>query len=343
MSDPDEGSRTGSGSPRDKEATATGADWWAPRWKGQKGRLEVWYATATDAASGTGIWVHGETVARTEAATGAVDTSDTRPVVSHGWIALFPPDRAPVWERTAMHEGAKTADRHDPHPGFRADDLSIDATGTSGTAGDLSWDIGWDASDQRGLATFPRWAWERELLPGAQVVPAPSLQVSGSVTHGSETFGIEGHGQVARIYGHGSAERWGWLHADLGGGDVIELVTAVSRRSGLNRLKPITFLRMRVHDLDWPSTRIASWGLRSTLGLPGWTVGGRTQGVEVSIEVTQPNDRNVTIDYTDPDGTTATCTNTERADVVMHLRTQGGVERHWEIEGTAHAEIGRRP
>ncbi|MGI9576907.1 MAG: hypothetical protein ACR2OH_01770 [Microthrixaceae bacterium] len=338
-----------------------GADWWAPRWKGQPGRLEVWYATATDAETGTGLWVHGETVARTGEATAGpsgVDSSDASSsetgasegaaprdaaVVSHGWVALFPADGEPVWQRTAMHDGATTAGADDPHPGFCAEDLTIDATGSRGQTGDLSWDLSWDASGQRGLATFPKWAWERELLPGAQVLPAPSLEVSGTVSHGITDFSINGHGQVARIYGHGSAERWGWLHADLGDGNVIELVTAVSRRKGLSRLKAITFLRMRVDGLDWPSTRIASWGLRANLGLPEWSVKGRTQGVEVSIEVTQPNDRNVTIDYTDPDGATATCTNTERADLKVHLRTQSGVERRWDIEGTAHAEIGRRP
>ena len=101
MSDPDEGSEprgdpTGSGGPTDdatEDTTDESADWWAPRWRGQQGRLEVWYATATDTETGTGIWVHGETVARTPGASEAPDTTgdggnastyDTRNVVSHG-------------------------------------------------------------------------------------------------------------------------------------------------------------------------------------------------------------------------------------------------------------------
>ena len=326
-----------------------GQDWWAPRWKGQAGRLEVWYATATDAETGAAVWIHGEVVARTDAAKenpqvqGDANTRGDGPVVSHGWAALFPADGTPRWERTAVHEGATTAGAEDPHPGFHAEDLRIDDTGSAGSAGDISWNLSWDASGQRGLATFPRWAWNRELLPAAQVVPAPALEVSGTVVSEGTEHRIEGHGQVARIYGHGSAERWGWLHADLGDGDLIELVTAVSRRSGLSRLQPITFLRMRVGGMEWPATRIASWGLRTSLGLPVWSVTGRTQGFEVSIDVTQPHERCVTIDYTDPDGSTATCTNTEQADVVVELRTQGGTERRWELTGTAHAEVGRRP
>ena len=89
---------------------------------------------------------------------------------------------------------------------------------------------------------------------------------------------------------------------------------------------------------------MASWGLRTRLDLPTWTVRGRTQGVEVDIEVTQPPERCVSIDYTDPNGDTATCTNTERADLRLRLRTQSGVERErWVLDGTAHAEVGLRP
>ncbi len=318
----------------EREPAAAASEWWAPRWKGQKGRLEVWYATATDDETGTGLWVHGETVAGTDDGSG---------VASHGWVALFPPDAGPVWQRTESVPEATTQTAAEGEPGFCADDLRIDPTGTEGHTADLSWEIDWDASDQQPLATFPRWAWERELLPGAQVLPAPSMPVSGWVDHDGQRHRINGTGAVARIYGHGSAQRWAWLHADLGNGDLVEVVTAVSRRSGLSKLAPITFLRMRVDGYDWPATRIASWGLRTTLGLPQWSVKGRTQGFEVSIEVTQPADRCVEIEYTDPDGSTATCTNTERADLALSVRSQSGTERTWRLDGTAHAEVGLRP
>jgi len=310
--------------------------WWTRRGHGRPGRLEVWYATMTDRETGTGVWVHGETVAPNKDVGG--------PVTSHGWVALFPADGEPVWARTGITEGDPAADADSrPSATYRSEGLELGPAGTAGEAGELSWQIHWDSSDQQGLATFPRWAWEREALPAAQVVPAPSLEVSGWVDHAGRRYDINGHGQVAHIFGHGSAERWGWLHADLGDGDVIELVTAVSTRPGLNKLPPMSFLRMRVAGYDWPTTRVASWGLRTKLDLPTWTVHGRTQGVEVDIEVVQPPERCVSIDYTDPNGDTATCTNTERADLRLRLRTQSGVEREWVLDGTAHAEVGRRP
>ena len=52
-------------------------------------------------------------------------------------------------------------------------------------------------------------------------------------------------GAVAHIYGHGNARRWGWIHADLGHGDVLEVVTAVSRKAALRNLPPMAFVRFR--------------------------------------------------------------------------------------------------
>jgi hypothetical protein len=331
------------------EPEDAGQQWWARRWRGQPGRLEVWYATLTDAATGAGLWVHGETVAPTQQQGG--------PVTSHGWAAWFPADEPPVWGRTGSTEGDPGAGPDGtPERTFRCEGLALGPHGSTGTAGivgagegdsgetgELRWDLRWDSSAQQGLATFPRWAWDREALPAAQVVPAPSMEATGWVEHGGRRHEVSGHAQVARIFGHGSAERWAWLHADLGDGDVVELVTAVSRRPALRNLPPLSFLKVRVGGQDWPSARLACWGLRTRLDLPTWTVRGRTHGVEVDIEVVQPPQRCVSIDYVDPDGDTATCTNTERADLRLRLRTPSGVEREWVLEGTAHAEVGRRP
>jgi hypothetical protein len=277
---------------------------WTPRWRGQPGRLEVWYATFTDATSGDGFWLHNERVA----------PSDGGESHTTAWAAHFPADGDPTWARCEAIE-------------LRTD-------GSSGQAGHLGWDLSWDALAQRPLHTFPRWAWRREILPAAQIVPAPSMAVTGSV--GDRPFA--GRGAVARIYGHGNAARWAWLHADLGGGDVVEAVAAVSTRPALRSLPPITHLRLRLDGHDVPSFQGPSFRLRAQLALPTWTVTGHAGRERVVIEVRQPLDRCVTIDYHDPDGSTATCTNTERADASIRYG-----DRRWELEGTAHAEVGARP
>jgi hypothetical protein len=308
------------------------ATWWAPRFRGQPGRLEVWYATCTDRATGAGLWVHGETVS----------PSDGGPPFSHGWVASFPPDGPPRWERTpVVTEPPGVRDRS--ALGFDAGGLRISPEGTSGSCGPIVWDLQWDAVGQRGLATFPLWAWEREALPAAQVVPAPDLRASGSISHDGVERPVVGHAQAARIYGHGNARRWGWLHADLGDGDLIEVVSAVSTRPGLRAAPPVTFCKLRVGGVDWPSVPVAPFGLRARLELPVWTVRGRVRGTSIDLRVEQPPERCVAIPYADPDGDTATCTNTERANLRLRVRTRGGVEREWQLDGTAHAEIGTRP
>src|SRR5690606_1889851 len=69
---------------------------WDRRWRGAPGRPEVWYATFTDRATGTGLWLHGEMVAPT----------DGSPPTRLGWAALFPPDGPPSWHRTGTTVGA---------------------------------------------------------------------------------------------------------------------------------------------------------------------------------------------------------------------------------------------
>jgi hypothetical protein len=86
--------------------------------------------------------------------------------------------------------------------------------------------------------------------------------------------------------------------------------------------------------------------MRATIGLPSWTVSGRSGDLMVRVEVTQPPGETVAVDYTDPDGSTAVCHNTERADAVITLlRREGGrwrTVRRRRLDGTAHAEVGLR-
>ncbi|MZE54179.1 hypothetical protein GTY86_23490, partial [Streptomyces sp. SID5770] len=63
--------------------TSASQSFMASRWKGEAGRTEVWYTTATDPATGTGLWLHHELVAPTDG---------TAPY-AHGWAAVFPPDQ----------------------------------------------------------------------------------------------------------------------------------------------------------------------------------------------------------------------------------------------------------
>jgi hypothetical protein len=66
----------------------------------------------------------------------------------------------------------------------------------------------------------------------------------------------------------------------------------------------------------------------------------------LSIEVTIPEERALTLGYTDPDGSPATCTNSELADadITLERRVSGTwkISQRWKLAASAHAEIGRR-
>src|SRR5699024_3846987 len=115
---------------------------------------------------------------------------------------------------------------------------------------------------------------------------------TGSITARGTTHRVDGwRGAVAHIYGHGNAKRWGWIHADLGDGDVLEVVSAVSHRPGLRRLPPTAFVRFRIDGQDWPAGGLPSLRMRTLLGPRHWQLEGRIGRRDVLIRVEQPPER----------------------------------------------------
>ncbi|SEN93200.1 hypothetical protein SAMN05216267_101349 [Actinacidiphila rubida] len=308
----------------------------APRWKGAAGRTEVWYTTVTDPATGTGLWLHHELTA----------PADGSAAYAHGWAAVFPKE-GPV-----RHARFGPLPWTPGGPGFTAAGVSAGPGRLAGEAGAMRWELTEQAAGAT-LFTFPRWSWRHPLLPAAQILPAARATYDGTFAHEDGTLVLEGApGASARIYGHGNARRWSWLHADLGGGDVLEIVAAVSMRPGLRRLPPLVFLALRRNGRTWPRRPERSaigWAgalrFRAAIGLPTWTVTGRAGLRRIRVTVTQPPDLTLALDYTDPDGSHATCHNCERADVDVRLDRWWGrwrPEAHWHLDGTAHAEVGTR-
>ncbi|WP_314174097.1 hypothetical protein [Streptomyces winkii] len=322
--------------PRSEDAAAQ----LAPRWDGAAGRTEVWYTTVTDPVTRDGLWLHHELVA-------PADGSDA---YAHGWVARFPADG----EHPAEHARFGPAPWK-PQPGargFASDGIEVGPGRLRGAAGPFRWELAEHPQDEP-LFTFPRWSWRRPLLPAAQIVPAPRASYNGTFAYdGGELSLDDAPGATARIYGHGNARRWAWLHADLGGGDVLEIVAATSMRPGLRRLPPLVFLRLRKDGRTWPrrpERTALGWAgvgrFTSRLSLPTWTVTGGCGLRRIRVEVTQPEERTLALDYTDPDGSGAVCRNSETADARILLERWWGrwrTEAEWVLDGTAHAEVGDR-
>ncbi|MFJ4866594.1 hypothetical protein [Streptomyces sp. NPDC088748] len=308
----------------------------SPRWAGERGRTEVWYTTATHPESGNGLWLHHELVSPT----------DGSPPYAHGWVAHFPA-RGPIeYTRFGPEPWHPTSE------GFAMGRVSARPGKLTGSAGAFSWDLA-EQTQGAPIFTFPRWSWRHSLLPAAQMLPAARAYYTGTFTHPSGILTLDrAPGASARIYGHGNARRWAWLHADLGDGDVLEIVAAVSTRPGLRALPPLVFLRLRRQGRTWPRRAERSaigWAglgrFRAEIATPTWTVTGRAGLRRIHVEVTLPADRTLSLDYADPDGSPATCRNSERADANIRLeRWRGGwqPEASWSLDSTAHAEVGDR-
>ncbi|MFE4758338.1 hypothetical protein ACFRIB_50710 [Streptomyces mirabilis] len=307
-----------------------------PRWDGTPGRAEVWYTTLTDPATDSGIWLHHELVA----------PSDGSAAYAHGWIAVFPKD-GPA-EHTRFGPVPWTADPE----GFTAEDIRVRPGRLTGSAGTFTWALT-ESPEGPPLHTFPRWSWRRPWLPASHMLPAARARYSGTIRYGTGELRLDdAPGAGARIYGHGNARRWAWLHADLGGGDVLEIIAAVSMRRGLDRLPPLVFLRLHRNGRTWPRRAERSavgWAgigrFRADIRLPEWRVEGRAGLSRIQVTVTQPPQQTLTLGYTDPDGSTAVCRNSERADAVVSLERWWGTWRReavWRLSGTAHAEVGDR-
>ncbi|MFR0354819.1 hypothetical protein [Streptomyces sediminimaris] len=346
----EDGARAGEGTLRFPVATALApfllsfrfprredpAGYAAPRWDGTPGRTEVWYTTLTDPATRTGVWLHHELVTPT----------DGSPPLAHGWAAVFPP------EGEVRHHRFGPAPWNGSAHGFSAAGVDAMPGRLTGSAGGFDWDLTENPACAP-LFTFPRWSWRRPLLPAAHMLPAARATYDGTLGYGGNTLTLRGApGASARIHGHGNAHRWAWLHADLGGGAVLEVVAAVSARPVLRRLPPLVFLRLRHRGRTWPRraerSAVGLLGIgrfRARIGLPVWTVTGRTLLRRVRVEVTQPEDRTLALDYRDPDGAGAVCRNSESADATILLERWWGHwrrEASWAVRGTAHAEVGDR-
>ena len=302
-----------------------------PRWRGQPHRLEVWYATFTDPRTTDGYWLHHEVVAPDEGA-----------AYAHGWCAVFPFDGPARVERFGPAAPDRGGDAW-----FSAAGAHVDGAALRGAAGDLAWDLAY-ADTSAPLYTFPSWSWEKEVLPASQIVPFPTARFTGTVSIAGRTVDLDDAiGALARIYGHGNAERWGWLHADLGGGDVLEVVAGAPRKRGPVAIPPVPLVQLRLDGDDWPDDSVkAAARARAKVALPHWSVKVVSGRRRLLVDVTVPVDASVALGYTDPDGATATCTNSERADAEIVLqRWDDGWrdDRHWSLRGTAHAEVGTRP
>lgn len=312
-----------------------------PRWDGRRGWYEVWYATCTHAASGTGLWLRY---------TLRVPPDPGTPGDAEVWAFAFHPHDGPVFAAKQTHPLA-SARLASGTTIFESGEAELGEGRLAGavTAGDgrrMRWDIAYrPASTADG--PLPR-VLER-IAPSHYTSPNLDVRANGTVHIDGQTLELddERFGQ-SHIWGRHHAGAWSWAHLAVDDGFVIEALQARPHvPAGLGRGLPTVPFVLVV--LDGRPHRYAAVGRRRAGGrahFPGWTLQLQGPDTRIDVDISAPPRRYVQVTYHDPDGTDVWCANTEVADATVELtRRAAGA---WRTEGTyrleqrAHVEFGAR-
>jgi hypothetical protein len=315
------------------------------RWDGSPGHYEVYYLSATDRATGLGLWIRYTMRA---------------PVDGPGESAL--------WFMAMDRAGSRFA-RKESHPldalVAQSDPFHLTLAGADlsdrGMAGDIgaavSWELSWSPSLPAAEHVHP-------LLQRARVaktvltLPHPDLAVSGTVRFDGHEFSLDGaHGGQAHLWGSKHAARWTWAHAnDLQGldgaprpGAYVDGVSVFVPRFG-RELGPSTPVVGRFDDVDFRATNpVHVARAASSFGLTTWRFEAREGKRKVVGEVDAPRESLIGVTYHDPDGDLAYCYNSEVASMRLFVWDRTAPGRFgWMLrdtlvaDGTAHFEYAQR-
>jgi hypothetical protein len=314
------------------------------QWNGGPGHYEVYYLSATDPASGLGLWIR---------------YTMRSPLEGSGECSL--------WFMAMDREGSRFARKAtypieelvaEPEP-FRLTLAGADLSdrGMAGAFADVSWELSWEPSLPAAEHVHPllrRAGIAKTLL----VLPHPDLAVSGTVRFGDHDFELAGaRGGQAHLWGSKHAARWAWTHAnDLRSLDgeprpetYVDGVSVFVPRLG-RELGPSTPVVGRFGGEDFRSTSPAAVvRSASSFGLTTWRFEARDGKRKLVGEVDAPRETLVGVTYHDPDGDLAYCYNSEVASMRLFVWDRVARGRFgWTLrdtlvaDGTAHFEYAQR-
>jgi hypothetical protein len=309
------------------------------RWQGRPGHYEVHYLTATDPATGLGLWIRYTLLAPRNPGTSAT--------ASLWFLAMDPRPGAarPVHARKRIVPIGQLRATRRPFA-LRIGDAVLSNDGMSGAVDDAAWDLRWTPG--RAAPPHVRPALRRARV--AQTVltlPHPDLRVSGTVKIAGEPFTLSGvPGGQAHLWGSKHARGWAWVHCndletDAGlavPGSYIDGVSVFVARGG-RTVGPSTPVVGRFDGADFASTApLAVLRNRSAFETTTWRFEATDGPRRVRGEVYADPALLAGVTYEDPDGEFAYCYNSEtaslRLDVLHRTRPLG----HWAHQQTLRAE-----
>jgi hypothetical protein len=319
----------------------------ALRWDGGAGHYEVHYLSATDPATGCGLWIRYTMVAPLP---GRGDATCSL------WFMAMDPERDVVVGRKQSRPIAELSATPDPFE-LRIGEAVLHDGGMSGAFEDVAWDLSWISHLPPAEPVHPLLRRAR-LAKTILVLPHPDAEVSGSVSFPGRELRLDGaRGGQTHLWGSKHAARWTWTHCndfrspdgEPRPGTFFEGVSVFVPRFG-REIGPNTPVVGRFGGEDFRSIGpLQVTRSESRFDLTSWRVEARDGDRRVVAEVEAPRDRLVGVTYHDPDGDLAYCYNSEVASMLVGVwRRDGGAEEGWRLEdeltapGRAHFEYAQR-
>lgn len=294
-------------------------------WDGSPGHYEVYYLSATDAASGVGLWIRYTML--------APEIPHEEPSCSLWLMAMDPrPGANPaVLARKATLPVREMSSSTEPFS-LQIGDAVLDDHGMRGAIDDVAWDLRWEPS-------LPAYEHVHPLLRRARlaktvlVLPHADLEVQGRVQLPGGELELSGaRGGQAHLWGSKHAGRWAWMHCnDLRHEDgtpaddcFLDAVSVIVPRFG-REIGPSTPVVARFAGEDFLSTsprRVL--GNSSSFSLTGLEMEAQDGRRRLQVEVEAPRELLVGVTYHDPDGDLAYCYNTEVASLRLTLQERDG-------------------
>src|SRR5436190_4787869 len=306
------------------------------QWDGTPGHYEVYYLSATDPATGIGLWIRYTMVAPLSGAA----------TCSLWFMAMDPSGDVRLGRKVSYAVERLVAD---PEP-FRLQiaDSELSDRGMAGGFEDVRWDLSWEPG--RPYEHVHPLLRRGRIAKTVLTLPHADLSIDGTVAFGGRELTLEGaRGGQAHLWGSKHANRWAWAHCnDFGGNDgaFVDGVSVFVPRFG-REVGPSTPVVGRFGGSDFASTSpLTVMRNDSTFALTSWRFEARDGDRKIVGDVDAGRDSLVGVTYHDPDGDLAYCYNSEVATMrVQVLEREGG---QWNLverlvaPGRAHFEYAQR-